>query len=187
MTTFIVIIFLIIGYGAIFYVLHAIYSFVKGKCGKFAPYVPSVGESKEYMLGWARKKLLEAEEQMTVIDLGSGSGTLLIPLAKEFPQHRFVGLEWDGIPLLMAMLRSVRLKNVEWHKQDFMTYSCADADIVFCYILKTMRERVGKKLAREIKQDCMVISELYQVTDLKLIETHKPKFGLGIPVFKLRK
>ncbi len=187
MAAFIVILMLIIGYCALFYLLHALYSLAKGKFGQFAPYVPSIGASKEQMLAWARQKLLSATEEMTVIDLGSGSGSLLIPLAKEFPQHRFVGLEWDSVPLLLAMIKSFRLKNIEWHRQDFMTYSCANADIVFCYILKTMRERVGKKLAREIKSDCTVISELYQVTELKLIEAHKPKFGIGIPVFKLRK
>ncbi len=187
MAAIIIVIMLVIGYGALFYLLHALYSLAKGKFGQFAPYVPSVGSSKAQMLNWARQKLQSATEQMTVIDLGSGSGSLLIPLAKEFPQHRFIGLEWDSVPLLLAMIKSFRLRNIEWHRQDFMTYSCADADIVFCYILKTMRERVGKKLAREIKSDCMVISELYQVTDLKLIETHRPKLGLGISVFKLRK
>ena len=182
-----VIIILCIGYGAIFYLIHAIYSFIKGKCGQFAPYVPSVGESKAQMLDWARQKLQSASQSLTVVDLGSGTGSLLIPLAREFPQHRFIGLEWDSVPLLIAILKSLHLKNIEWHHQNFMDCSYAEADIIFCYILKTMRERIGKKLSQEIKSDCLVISELYPVSELKLIDSHKPKLGIGIPVYRFQK
>lgn len=187
MSLFFIILILCIGYGAIFFLLHAIYSFIKGKCGQFAPFVPSVGESKKQTLEWARQKLLSADHPLTVVDLGSGTGSLLIPLAREFPQHRFIGLEWDSILLLFALIKSFRLRNIEWHRQNFMDYSCAHADIIFCYIIKTMRERIGKKLAREIKSDCIVISELYSLSELKQLEKHTPKLGIGIPVYKFGK
>ena len=82
MKTFLICVILLIGYGALFYVIYSIYSLLKGRFGKFAPYVPSVGKSKSTMLDIARKHLLEADKSLTVIDLGSGTGSLLIPLAK---------------------------------------------------------------------------------------------------------
>lgn len=187
MKTFILLFALLIGYSALFYVIYSIYSLFKGRVGKFAPYMPSVGPSKKKMLDWAREQLQTATHPLTIIDLGSGTGSLLIPLARAFPQHHFVGLEWDFIPLSIARLKSFHLRNMEWRKQNFMTYSCAEADIVFCYILKTMQELIGKKLSEEIKPDCLVISELYPVNHLKQIEAHKPSLGVGIPVYKLQK
>ncbi len=178
---------LLIGYGALFYVFYSLYSLLKGRFGVFAPYVPSVGKSKKNMLDLARAELLQAEKQMTVIDLGSGSGSLLLPLAKEFPNHRFIGIEYDWILILVSLFRSRKLKNIEWHKQNFMNYSCEKADIVFCYLLKTMQERVGLKLSREISDSCVVITELYPVNHLRLVKTIKPALNLGIPVYKMRK
>lgn len=187
MKIFFVCVILLIGYSALFYVIHSIYSLLKGGFGKFAPFVPSVGTSKNTMLDIARKQLRKSNKSLTVIDLGSGTGSLLIPLAKEFPQHRFVGIEWDFIPLVFAKFYSHKLKNIYWYKQNFMTYSCSDADIVFCYLLKTMQERVGLKLSQEIKKECIVITELYPVNHLKLIKTHKPKLNIGIPVYEMKK
>ena len=50
MKTFFICIVLLIGYSALFYIIHSIYSLLKGSFGKFAPYVPSVGTSKNTML-----------------------------------------------------------------------------------------------------------------------------------------
>lgn len=187
MKTLLVFAILLVGYGALFYVFYSIYSLLKGRFGQFAPYVPSVGKSKQTMLDIARKQLAESDKPLTVVDLGSGTGSLLIPLAKEFPQHTFIGIEWDFIPLMVAMFHSRKLKNTHWSKQNFMTYSCQEADIVFCYLLKTMQESIGLKLSREIKNDCLVITELYPVNHLKLIKAYKPKLNVGIPVYKMKK
>lgn len=186
MTVFVLII-LCIGYGALFYVIYSIYSLLKGKFGVFAPYVPSVGKAKGIMLDLARQELTAAKNQLTVVDLGSGTGTLLLPLAKEFPQHKFIGIEYDWMPLSVAFIRGRKLKNIEWHKQNFMDYPLDNADIVFCYLLKTMQERVGLKLDREIKNSCTVITELYPVNHLQTVQSFKPKLNLGVPVYKMKK
>ncbi len=185
MKLFFLIFILLIGYAGIFFVVHALYSFCKCGCGQFAPYVPSVGKAKECMLSCAREKLKQAHSSMTVVDMGSGTGTLLIPLAKEFPQHRFIGLEWDRIPYLFARYKSRDLKNIQWHCENFMTYSCREADVIFCYILKTAQNRVGRKLANEIKSDCLVISELFTLPQLEEIQQFKT--GIGVPVYLFRR
>lgn len=178
---------LLIGYTALIYVIYSIYSLLKGRFGVFAPYVPSVGKSKKNMLNMAREELKKAEKPLTVIDLGSGTGSLLLPLAKEFPEHRFIGLEYDWILILISLFRSRNLKNIEWRKQNFMTYDCSNADIVFCYLLKTMQERVGLKLSRELSDSAVVITELYPISHFRIVKSLKAAFNLGIPVYKLRK
>lgn len=181
MRLFICIVFLIIGYGAFFFVLHAFFSLVRGGCGKFAPFVATSGLAKQEMLTLARNRLKKVTEKQLIVDLGSGTGTLLIPLAKEFPMHCFLGYEWDFIPLMWAKWRSRKLKNIEWRRQNFMAYHCGEADILFCYILKTMSEPLGKKLSLEIKDSCLVISELFPLNYLPQIGHIKSSL-CGMPV-----
>lgn len=187
MKTFFIYVILLIGYSALFYVIYSIYSLLKCQMGQFAPYVPSVGISKNKMLNIARKQLQASKKPLTVVDLGSGTGSLLIPLAKEFPQHRFVGIEWDFIPFTIAKFYSRKLKNIQWYKQNFMSYSCSQSDIIFCYPLKSMQEMLGLKLSHEIKKECTLITELYPVNHLRLIKTHKPQLNIGIPVYEMKK
>lgn len=182
------ILFLIIGYGAILFILHAIFSFIKCGCGKFAPFVVTTGQAKKVTLDLARNQLKQDTKEQLIIDLGSGSGTLLIPLALEFPQHRFVGYEWDYIPFLWAKWRGRHFKNLKFVRQNFMDYNCGKADIVFCYIIKAMSEPLGKKLQQEIKADCLVICELFPLNHLKLIQrVDSSLYGMPISLYLYEK
>ena len=185
MKLFCLILILLIGYTALFFVIYALYSFLKCGCGRFAPYVPSVGKAKDCMLACARKKLQNASMPITIIDMGSGTGSLLIPLAREFPQHHFIGLEWDKVPYLIARFKSKKLQNIQWRCENFMNYPCQTADIIFCYILKSAQNRVGQKLANEIKDDCLVISELFTLPQLEQFKQYKTT--IGVPVYLFRK
>ena len=141
---------LIIGIGALVYVVYQFYSFIKCGCGKYGPFVSSYGKIKEDILDEARKVLKKSKKPLKVTDLGCGSGALLIPLAKEFPQHEFVGLEWDVVPLTMGKIKARGLKNIRFVKGDYMKTNHSDMDLIMCYVLKVTGEPLGKKLAKEI-------------------------------------
>lgn len=170
MRSFLCIVLLIIGYSAVFFVVHALFSFVRNGCGKFGPFIATGRAVQKEMLSLASERLKKAVSKKLVVDLGSGTGTLLIPLAKAFPEHEFVGYEWDFVPLLWAKWKSRKLKNITWHRQNFMTCHHGNADIIFCYILKTMGEPLGRKLNQEIKNDCLVICELFPLHYLQQVD-----------------
>ena len=74
------------------------------KCGgKEPPFICSIGKVKKTVLDEARR-FLKDNNQAKVTDLGCGSGTLLSPLAKEFPLIKFVGYEYDWFAFLIAQL-----------------------------------------------------------------------------------
>ena len=101
---------LIIGFIAIVYLLYQVYSYIRCGCGRYGPFVSSYGKIKEDILEEARKVLRKADRPLKVTDLGCGSGALLLPLAKEFPEHHFTGYEWDIVPLTMGKIKAAGLK-----------------------------------------------------------------------------
>lgn len=179
---------LLIGFGAIVYLIYQVYSYIKCGCGKYGPFVSSYGKIKDDIIDEARQILKKSKKPMRVTDLGCGSGVLLLPLAKEFPQHEFIGLEWDVVPLTMAKMKACGLKNIKFVKGDYMKTSHSDMDLIMCYVLKVTGEPLGKKLAEEIKDDCIVISEMFplgHLDEVKQIESSI--YGVPEKIFVYKK
>lgn len=162
----------ILFFAATIYVCYQFYSFIRCGCGKYGPFVSSYGKLKEDILDEARAILKKAKRPFKVTDLGCGSGALLLPLAQEFPNHEFVGLEWDIVPLTMGKIKAhIRgLKNIRFVKGNYMKESHADMDLIMCYVLKVTGEPLGKKLSEEIKDDCVVISEMFPLKHLEEVK-----------------
>lgn len=167
----IIILFLLILFGvwAVVDFCFSLYSIAKCHYGKYAYYVPTCSKVKKDMLNEARF-LLQQNKKMTVVDLGSGTGTLLLPLAKEFPHHRFIGYEWDPILIKISRKKAKGLNNIKFEQKDFMRENLSDVDIVLCFVLKCQGEDVGAKLAAEINKKAVVIAEKFELKHLREIK-----------------
>lgn len=184
----IVIFALLIGFAAILYLLYQAYSYIKCGCGKYGPFVSSYGKIKEDMIEEARDVLKKAKHKMKVTDLGCGSGALLLPLAKEFPEHEFIGYEWDIVPLTMGKIKAAGLKNITFIKGDYMKQDYRDMDLIMCYVLKVTGEPLGKILAKDIKESCVVISEMFPLGHLEEIkQIDSSIYGVPEKIFVYRK
>jgi len=165
----IVLVALFFGFAAAIYLIYQAYSYIRCGCGKYGPFVSSYGKIKEDILNEARAILKKSKKSLKVTDLGCGSGALLLPLAKEFPNHQFIGLEWDIVPLTMGKIKAkmAGLNNITFVKGNYMKTSHADMDLIMCYVLKVTGEPLGKKLAKEIKETAVVISEMFPLGHLE--------------------
>lgn len=134
---------------------------------KTSPSVPSCGKVKEAMLKDVASVLQKASNTMTVIDLGSGWGTLLLPLAKQFPQHRFVGYELAKLPFLISNLRSKKLKNIAFHRMDILKADISDSDIVFLFLLPSMMQKLTNKCQKEMKKDALIYSNRFRLPNVE--------------------
>ena len=123
------------------------YLIIAGKFMRFSPPVPSSGKTKKAMLEHAAK-YLEQHENLTVTDLGSGWGTLLLPLAKHFSSHRFVGYELANLPYYISKLRASRLKNLQFKRQNFFNVNLSNADVIFCFLLPSAMQECEDKIHR---------------------------------------
>lgn len=127
---------------------------------KGAPFVPSAEKKKDAML-----KLAAIRPRDVVIDLGSGSGTLLFDAAKKYYANA-VGIEINPFLVLFSRYRIRRYGLSQWvtvHYADFRTYSLSDADVVFLYLWPSTIEKLKEKFTRELKPGARIVSNTFRI------------------------
>ena len=143
-----------------------IYFMLNSKFMLNAPPVSTSGKVKKAMLEDI-SKILEKHKRQTVIDLGSGWGALLLPLAQKFPNHRFVGIEYDYIPYLVSRFRSRKLKNVRFYRENFFNANISNADIILLFLLTRTMPKVKIKFQSEAKKGVWIYTNRFLLPGMK--------------------
>ena len=104
----------------------------------------------------AKRCLLSALPQPLhgkIYELGTGWGTLLFPLARQYPDCQVVGFETSPIPYLVSRIRQLycRLPNVVLERRDFFSVLYGDADLIVCYLYPGAMRKLQIKFDRELK------------------------------------
>ena len=96
----------------------------------------------------------------TIIDLGSGWGNLVIPIAKRYPQRKIVGYELSLLPWLTSTLlkKIYGLKNLTLHRQNFYSADLSTASVLVCYLFPAAMAKISDKLLLERAEVNFVIS-----------------------------
>ena len=131
-----------------------------------APPIPSSGKVKNAMIADVAEVLSKRENQV-IMDLGSGWGTLLIPLAKKFPNHQFIGIEHNFLPYLISKFRARKLKNILFYRQDLLDTDVSRVDILLVFLLPRMMNKVSVKFQAEAKAGALVYVNRFQMLDMK--------------------
>lgn len=188
MNIFILSIALFIGILACIIEAYFLITYVRSGFGKYPPFILSFGRAKNIVIKEAEKFLNQQKAPIKVVDLGCGSGSLLLPLAKKFPQHHFIGYDWDKIPYFIAKYRTKKIKNISIHNRDFMKQSYTDTKLLLCYTGPSLREELGQKLYNETPLDSLIISEAFELNYLPLKEViSAPTLKMPIKVFLYQK
>ena len=71
-----------------------------------------------------------------LIDLGSGWGTLVIELARTYPDQQVIGYELSWFPWLISIVRkySLHLENLTLYRKDFKNAELSNSANLFCYL-----------------------------------------------------
>ena len=101
-------------------------------------------------------------ENGTVVDLGSGWGHLIFPLAKKYRTCKVVGYENSPIPYLFSTLVNC-VPNLTIMRKNFFKIPLRDVDLVICYLFPRAMEQLKIKLERELKPGARVISHTFAV------------------------
>lgn len=142
------------------------------------PYVPSFGQEKNAIISEVSKILVNSNKQMTILDPGCGSGSLLIALAKKFPQHKFIGIEWSRLTYLIVKHRCRNIKNITLFNDDMFNHSFSSADIIVCFLMQPLMKKFGDKLKIEAKEGLVVYSNSFYIPELEASEKIETK-GIG--------
>jgi hypothetical protein len=86
-----------------------------------------------------------------IIDLGSGWGNFVIPIAKCKPQRQVIGYEMSLLPWLTSTIlkKLLRLKNLTLYRKNFYKVTLPPASVIVCYLYPQAMKQIQEKLLFE--------------------------------------
>ncbi|MEC0331228.1 class I SAM-dependent methyltransferase [Paenibacillus macerans] len=96
----------------------------------------------------------------SIVEAGSGWGTLALHLAKSRPDWRITGIENSLIPWMVSRLarRLSACRNTVFHRSDLYDYRYEHADAVICYLYPGAMKRLDPLLRRQLRAGARVVS-----------------------------
>ena len=88
----------------------------------------------ELLVDCAIDFLSKRKSSLRVVDFCTGSGCVLLSVAKKFPNHKYIGIDISGIAIDVAQKNSqfLDIKNVQFIKDDIFNYLSPKADLIIC-------------------------------------------------------
>jgi SAM-dependent methyltransferase len=110
---------------------------------------------------------LPNDRPFTFIDIGCGTGDLLLFLSARRPKGRFVGVEIGLIPWFIAKLRSLRTRSssVTIHFQTMWGLDLGRYDFVYTFLSPAPMERLWSKAKAEMKTGSTFITNTFETPE----------------------
>ena len=88
----------------------------------------------ELLVDCAIEFLSQSKDNLKIIDFCTGSGCILLSIAKKFPNHEYIGLDKSELAIKTAEKnrKLLGLKNVKFFNQDIFKYNQSKADLLLC-------------------------------------------------------
>lgn len=120
-----------------------------------------------------------------LIDLGSGWGTLVIAVARKYPNQQVIGYELSWFPWLVSIIRkySLRLDNLTLYRKDFRNAELSNASILFCYLFPGGMVALHKKLKRELLNEILIVSNTFALPSCQPTKIIRLKDVYQTPIY----
>lgn len=114
-------------------------------------------------------------DKNTIIDLGSGWGTLLLYLALKNPDKKFIGYELSPIPFYFSKLLAFlfKSKNLYFYKQNFLDVKFKTDTLYIVYLFPEGMDKIEDKIKKEDIKPDLLISNTFsfkKIKDTKKVE-----------------
>lgn len=133
------------------------------------------GQIPLYLSGAAaRREVLALAREMgadTVTDLGAGTGSLIVPLARSAPDIHWIGIENSPIPWAIARLRCFGLPNCEIRYGDLWEAKLSNCRLVYTFLSPAPMRRLWHKAVAEMPAGASLVSNSFPIPDAEAIET----------------
>ena len=118
----------------------------------------------ELLVDCAVEFLSQSKNSLKIIDFCTGSGCILLSIAKKFPNHEYIGLDKSELAIKTAEKnrKSLGLKNVQFFNQDIFEYNQSKADLLLCN-----PPYLGKHEIDSLEQSVRDYDPLSALTDFK--------------------
>ncbi len=122
------------------------------------PYYPSSQKVWEVVLPLV-SDLVKDKGTVSVMDIGSGLGGLVLYLAGHYPQSRFVGVEIAPFPWLFSYLRTLGRQNqAQFLRTDYQKMDFSQFDLVFAYLSPAVMTPLWNKAQTEMRPGSLLVS-----------------------------
>lgn len=110
-------------------------------------------------------KLVRLKKGEVFYDLGCGNADVLIVAQKYGAQA--IGFEISPFYYLWAKLRTWRFRNINVRYRNIKDVDLGRADVVYCYLLPALLEKLSSKFEKELKSGSRLISIGFPIADLQ--------------------
>lgn len=111
--------------------------------------------------------LLPPQRSLSVLDIGSGTGSLLRVLARLRPNCRFTGIENAPAPWAFGWLLGRHLSNLDWFRGDFFARSWQGHDVVYAFLSPVPMAAVWNKALQDMAPGSLLISNSFEIPDIR--------------------
>lgn len=111
--------------------------------------------------------LLPTDRPVRLLDLGSGTGSLLRPLARLRPDCRFHGIEAAPAPWLISWLLARGLRNIVIRRGDFFAPLWSEFDVIYAFLSPVPMSDVWIKAQQELRPGGVLVSNSFPVSGRK--------------------
>lgn len=113
-------------------------------------------------------------EHKTIVDFGSGWGSLLFPIARKYPSSTVRGLENSLVPFWFSKLikYSFSFNNVNIYQENFYKSSLHDCDVLLLYLFPEAMQKLEKKVLEEMPPNSTIISHTFAFPTLQAIDVY---------------
>jgi hypothetical protein len=126
---------------------------------------PTGGRVKRHLLNI----LADLPSGPRVYELGSGWGTLALPIAAQFENSRVTGYENSIVPYLASRIRLAlsSARNLELVWANFFKIDLSDATLIVCYQSPGTMSNLRPKFEAELSDDTYVVSNTFAIPGWK--------------------
>lgn len=128
---------------------------------------------------------ISTDETGTLIDLGSGWGTLVIAVAKKHPNKHVIGYELSWFPWLVSILfkYSLGLNNLTLYRKDFKNADISIASTLVCYLFPKGMIALEEKLKQDTANKITIVSNTFALPSCKPTKVIKLKDFYQTPIY----
>lgn len=122
---------------------------------------------------------LNVHPSQVVIELGCGDARVLARLAQRFPHGKFLGIEIQWWPWLLAKWRTRRLKNVKIAHGNLYHFDLSPAHFVYGFYITNFMDKLEAKLQYDLLPGTKVISYGFKFQNWKPVQEIPNPRGTG--------
>ncbi|HSH71421.1 MAG TPA: class I SAM-dependent methyltransferase [Methylophilaceae bacterium] len=109
-------------------------------------------------------RLMPADKQLSMIDIGSGLGDMSMHIAKARPNSRVEGIEIAPLPWVISYVRAfMRRSSAAFKLGDYRELDFANYDVIFAYLSPAAMLALWQKASAEMQPGSMLVSLEFEI------------------------